>query len=89
MANLGNIRLRGAQALARRYAQLLSNQIKAGYHLGHRMFDLKAGVHFQEIKGPILCIDEFDSPCPAVFDGAGNSGSGLADLIPLLGGQRR
>ena len=86
---MGNIRLHGAQPVARRDTQLLGNQIKAGYHLGHRMFDLKAGVHFQEIKGPILCIDEFDSPCPAVFDGAGNSGSGLADLIPLLGGQRR
>src|SRR4029079_7447094 len=40
-------------------ANLLQNEIDAGDHFGHRMLDLDAGVHFDEIELPIL-VEELD-----------------------------
>ena len=31
-------------------ADLFAHQIKPGYRLGHRVFDLQPGVHFDEIE---------------------------------------
>ena len=88
MAGLRNIGLRRAQPLARRDTQLLGDQIEARDHLGHRMFDLKAGVHFEKVEGPVLRIDELDGSGTPIVDGARNSGGGFADLVPLFGRKR-
>src|SRR5436190_2552891 len=40
-------------------ANLLLHQIEAGQHLGHRMLDLQAGIHLNEIEFDIL-VKEFD-----------------------------
>jgi hypothetical protein len=36
------------------------DKIKAGDHFGDRMFDLKAGIHFQKIEIAITINDKFD-----------------------------
>ena len=36
------------------------DKIKAGDHFGYRMFDLKAGIHFQKIEIAITINDKFD-----------------------------
>ena len=65
------------QFLARRHTQLPRDQIQASdQFLGHRMFDLKPRVHFQEI--------EFSGTVEQKLDGAG------ADIIDgARGGDRR
>ena len=83
MAILRNIRLCRAQPLARCDAQLFGHQIKARHHFGHRMFHLKAGVHFKEVKGAVLGIDELNRASAAIVDGAGDSGGGFADVQTL------
>ena len=47
-------------------ADLLFHKVHAGDHLGDGMFDLQAGVHFEEIEIPIGIDEEFDRPCADV-----------------------
>jgi hypothetical protein len=46
------------QRLAGGHAQLPFHQVGAGDHLGHRMFDLQAGVHLHEVERAVLIGDE-------------------------------
>ena len=48
------------QRLARGDADLLLDQVDAGDHFGHRMLDLNAGVHFDEVEVAVLIDDELD-----------------------------
>ncbi len=41
---------------ARRDAQLLAHQVAAEAHLGHRMLDLQARIHFEEVK--VVALDQ-------------------------------
>ena len=41
-------------------ADLRLDQVDAGDHFGHRMFDLDAGVHFDEVEVVVLVDDELD-----------------------------
>ena len=47
-----------AQAQARSDSDLFGNQVDAGEGFGHRVFNLDAGIHFQEIVGVALKVDE-------------------------------
>lgn len=58
--------LRGRQRLAGRDTQLPLHQIMTRDHLGDRMFDLQAGIHFHEVKPTIRFHDEFHCACAAV-----------------------
>src|SRR3546814_14246049 len=55
-----------AERLAGGDAQLLVDQIDAGDFFGHRVFDLQARVHFQEVELSALAEDEFDGAGVAV-----------------------
>ena len=41
---------------ARRDAQLLAYQVAAKTHLGHRMLDLQARIHFEEVE--VVALDQ-------------------------------
>ena len=58
MAAKRNLILPQGKRLACRHAQLPFHEIQARNHLGHRMLDLKPGVHFQEIDVQIRIRDE-------------------------------
>src|SRR3546814_4182838 len=47
-------------------SDLLVDQIDAGDFFGHRVFDLQARVHFQEVELSALAEDEFDGAGVAV-----------------------
>ena len=54
--------------LARRNQNLLLDQIQTCHHLGHRMLNLDAGVHLQEVEFAILVHNELDRPGVRVAD---------------------
>ena len=66
-----DFRLRERQFFARRDANHQLDEVKAGDHLGDRMFDLQTGVHFQEVEGFVGTDDEFDRPGALVIDRLG------------------
>src|SRR3546814_14312329 len=70
-------------------SDLLVDQIDAGDFFGHRVFDLQARVHFQEVELSALAEDEFDGAGVAVANRAGDAGRGLADLLAQRGIERR
>ena len=47
------------------------DEIEAGNQLGHRMLDLKARVHFEEVELAIFVDDELDGPGAVIADGLG------------------
>ena len=64
----GHVVLEKRQTLPRGDAQLPLHQIEAGDHLGDRMLDLQAGVHFHEIERAVLLGDEFHRARAGVLD---------------------
>ena len=58
VAVLRNLFLRDRQLLPRGHADLLFDQIDPGHLLGHRMLNLDASVHFQQIEVLILINQE-------------------------------
>ena len=64
-------------------ADLLEDQIDVGDHLGHRMLDLNAGVHLDEIELAVL-VQELDGADAEIFDLAHGVGDDLADLVAHL-----
>src|SRR6266446_2952096 len=48
-------------------ANLFADEVEAGDQFGHRMLDLKPGVHFDEIELPVL-IEKLDGSYPKVAD---------------------
>ena len=75
--------LRERQFAAGGDADLLEAQVDIGDHLGHRMLDLDAGVHFDEIELAVL-VEEFDGADAEIVDLAHRLGDRLADLVARL-----
>ena len=65
--------LREGQAAAGGDADLLVHEVDAGDRLGHRMLDLQAGVHLDEVELAVL-VEELD-----------RAGAGIAELGDGLG----
>ena len=61
-------------------ADLLQHQIDVGDHLGHRMLDLDARVHLDEIELAVL-EQELDRADAEIFQLAHRLGDGLADPV--------
>ena len=74
------------QGLAGRNEQLGLDDVDAGHELGHRVFDLHAGVHFDEVE-LIVLIEELESAGAAVADFPARPGAALAHGLALLGGR--
>ena len=77
--------LRQRQFFAGGDAELPFDEIEPGDRLGHRMFDLKPRVHFDEPEGvgaqPLGAVgDEFDGAGAAIADRLGGLDRGGADL---------
>ncbi|MNI26837.1 hypothetical protein D3C73_805540 [compost metagenome] len=65
----GTLQRRPVQRIASGHAQHALDQVQASDHLGDRVFDLQAGVHFEEVKviaGSV--VDEFHGAGAAVAD---------------------
>ena len=60
-------------------ADLLEDEVDVGDHLGHRMLDLDARVHLDEVELAVL-VEELDRADAEIFDLAHRLGDGLADL---------
>ena len=67
--------------------QLIENKIPPGDHLGDRMFNLQAGVDFEEIK-PVFLEKELDRTRSCIPGGAGDCHGSLPDLSSQLGRKR-
>ena len=80
--------LRRAEVGAGRDADLLEDQVDVGDHLGHRMLDLDARVHLDEIELAVL-VEEFDGADAEIFELAHRLGDRLADLVARAGVERR
>ncbi len=61
-------------------AKLPFHKIFAGDFFGHRMFDLKAGVHFHEIETARRIKKEFNRTGPLITNGLGGIDGGLTHL---------
>src|SRR5262245_14303860 len=61
-------------------ADLFENQIDVGDHLGHRMLDLNAGVHLNEIEFAVF-IEKLDGTDPEIADLAHGFRNRFADRI--------
>ena len=61
---------------------MLLNEIDFGDHLGHRMFDLDACIHLQEIKGlRVFVVNEFDRARTFVLHAARECHRGPAYIL--------
>ena len=77
--------LRQPQRLAVGDADHLADQVDAGDHLGHRVLDLDAGVHLDEVELPVL-VEKLEGAGAAVADALAGLDAERADLRALLGG---
>ena len=84
--------LRERQRLAGGDAQLPLDQVEAGDHLGHRVLDLQAGVHLQEVEVRRRVDDELDRAGADVADrargrdrGRAHARRGVASVRPGAG----
>ena len=68
-------------------ADLLQDQIDVGDHLGHRMLDLDAGVHLDEIELAVL-VEELDRADAEILQIAHRLGDRLADHVAGGGVER-
>ena len=66
------------QLLARRHAKLQMHQVEAGDELGHRMLDLQAGVHLEEVEVAVLVDQELDRAGVLIVGGLGHAHRDLA-----------
>ena len=74
---------RNAQLLAGGDADLLLHEVDAGDHLGHRVLDLDARVHLDEVELAVL-VQELERAGAAVADLAAGVGAALADPVAQL-----
>ena len=58
----------GRQRSAFGHLQLQPHEIQAGHHLGHRMLDLKPGVHLQEVEAVLAVHHELHRADADVVD---------------------
>ena len=73
-----NVALLDRHAFARRNANLDLHDIDAGNHLSHRMLDLEARIHLDEIK-LILLVEELERAGAFITDLAARFGATFAD----------
>ncbi len=76
------------QAIALGDANLLAHQVDVRNHFGHRMFDLKPGVHLDEIEFAVL-VEEFDRAGAAIAHVGHRPGNDAAHMGALFGGDDR
>src|SRR5258708_38957409 len=69
-------------------ADLLQDEIDVGDLLGHRMLDLDARVHLDEVEGAVL-VQELDGADAEIAEVAHGLGHGLADHAAGGGVERR
>ena len=74
--------------LAGRNANLLLDDVDAGHHLGDRMLDLDARVHFHEEEVALLVHQELEGAGVGVLHGARRVGDDAAHLAADLVGDR-
>jgi hypothetical protein len=79
-----------AQRLAAGDADHLGHQVDAGDHLGHRMLDLNAGVHLDEVEAVgVVVIEIFDRAGAANSRPRGSAHTALRTALAHPVGQRR
>ncbi len=66
-----------------RNPQLFADQIDAVAHLGDRVLDLQAGVHFQEVESA-LRVEELDRPRTDVASLKRQPTRRIPHLLPLI-----
>src|SRR5690606_6194689 len=88
VAGEADVLLAQAQLLAAGDQQLLAHQVDAGDHLGHRVLDLDAGVHLDEVELPVL-VEELEGAGTAVADADAGLGADAADALAHLRGDAR
>ena len=86
MAVEAHRRLRDGQRRPGRNAQLLPDQVDPGDLLGHRVFDLEAGVHLDEMEAAAV-EEEFEGAHAAVTDLRDRGRGPSADSIAIGGAQ--
>ncbi|MNZ73391.1 hypothetical protein D3C78_918020 [compost metagenome] len=69
--------------------ELPGHQVDAGDQLGHRVFDLQAGVHLQEIELPTGVEQKLDGTGAHVMDGASRFQCRLAHRLTQFGRHHR
>ena len=69
-------------------ANLLEDQVDVGDHLGHRMFDLNARVHLDEVEFAVL-IKKLDGADTEIADLAHRFGDRFTDRVARAGVKRR
>ena len=79
-----HVGLRERQAEAGGDADLLGDQVDAGDRLGHRMLDLQAGVHLDEVELAVL-VEELDRAGAGIAERGDGVGDDAADPGALLG----
>ena len=72
-------------ALAARDAELPFDEVEAGDRLGHRMLDLQAGVHLEEVEGAVGAQQELDRAGAAIADRLGRGDRGRAHACAQVG----
>src|SRR5689334_16630120 len=75
-----DLALRERQLLAGRDADLHLHDVDAGHELGHRVLDLHAGVHLDEVELAVL-VQELEGARAAVADLLASGSTTLADLL--------
>ena len=85
MAREPHLLLRERQALAARHAELPFDEVEAGDRLGHRMLDLQARVHLEEVEGAVGAEQELDRAGAAIADRLGRGDGGGAHAGAQVG----
>ena len=84
MADEAHVLLAHREGFAAGDAQLLSDQVDAGHHLGDRVFHLDAGVHLHEVEAAAAVHQELHRAGALVADAAGRRYGRLAHAPPQL-----
>ncbi len=67
---------------------LLGDEVNAGEHFGHGVFDLNARIHLHEIKLAVF-VEKLDGACADIAEAAHRVGGQRADFLALFGRQDR
>ena len=61
--------------------QLLPDQVNTCHHLGHCVFNLNPGIHFQKVKCAVRLHQEFNCACTEVISSFGSPYCRCTDLL--------
>ena len=78
-----------SNALAVGDIELQAHEIESGHRFRHRVFDLKAGVEFNESEGAVAAQQELDRPEAGILGSLGKIGGVLVECCPLIFGKTR